>query len=168
MAQLLLCLALADAFLGLAMASEKVQTMVQSSTAPTSSHPQAPTQNLYDAQAPMIRRLGKHHHQKMVQTVVAPGLSPSMAPHQAPENVRSKTETSPLYQTRSSSEASSAEESVSIQVQATHLLPNHHHSADKSIAGGGVILGGLATTFLVAVFCYIRATGRHKAGGATS
>ncbi|KAJ6755842.1 F3L24.15 PROTEIN [Salix purpurea] len=166
MAQLLLCLALADAFLGLAMASEKVQTMVQSSTA-SSSPQQAPTQNLYDAQAPMIRRLGKHHHQKMVQTVVAPGLSPSLAPHQAPENVHSKRETSPLYQTKSSSEASSAEESVSIQVQATHL-PNHHHSADKSIAGGGVILGGLATTFLVAVFCYIRATGRHKAGGATS
>lgn len=157
MAQLLLCLALADAFLGLAMASEKVQTMVQSSSTASSSHPQAPTQSLL-----MIRRLGKHHHQKMVQTVVAPGLSPSMAPQQAPER-----ETSPLYQTKASSEASSAEESVSIQVQATHL-PNHHHSADKSIAGGGVILGGLATTFLVAVFCYIRATGRHKAGGATS
>ncbi|KAL1193856.1 hypothetical protein V5N11_031982 [Cardamine amara subsp. amara] len=40
---------------------------------------------------------------------------------------------------------------------------DHHHSTvERSVAGGGVILGGLATTFLVAVFCYIRATGKHK------
>ncbi|KAF7845439.1 hypothetical protein G2W53_002344 [Senna tora] len=37
-----------------------------------------------------------------------------------------------------------------------------HHSVDKSIAGGGVILGGLATTFFLSVFCYIRATARHN------
>ncbi|WCJ28374.1 hypothetical protein M5689_010075 [Euphorbia peplus] len=44
------------------------------------------------------------------------------------------------------------------------LLKKHQHrGVDKSVAGGGVILGGLATTFLVAVFCYIRATARHKA-----
>ncbi|XP_010543892.1 PREDICTED: uncharacterized protein LOC104816660 [Tarenaya hassleriana] len=41
---------------------------------------------------------------------------------------------------------------------------SHHHSTvDRSVAGGGVILGGLATTFLVAVFCYIRATRKHSA-----
>ncbi|KAB2098364.1 hypothetical protein ES319_A01G233800v1 [Gossypium barbadense] len=45
---------------------------------------------------------------------------------------------------------------------AVHLQKHQHHSMDKSIAGGGVILGGLATTFLVAVFCYVRATRRHK------
>ncbi|XP_031095026.1 uncharacterized protein LOC115999310 [Ipomoea triloba] len=38
-----------------------------------------------------------------------------------------------------------------------------HRGFNKSIYGGGVILGGLATTFLVAVFCYIRATGRKNA-----
>ena len=164
MAQLLLlCLVLADAFVGLAMASEKVQTMVQSSPAP-SSHPQAPTQNLYDAQAPNIRKLGKHHLHKMVQSFVAPIHSPSIAPdHQAQENVHSKRETSSSYQIKSSSEPSSTEESASIHVQDIHLR-NHHHSVDKSIAGGGVILGGLAAVFLVAVFRYIRATGRHKAG----
>ncbi|KAI4302692.1 hypothetical protein MLD38_038411 [Melastoma candidum] len=43
------------------------------------------------------------------------------------------------------------------------LLLHHHKKVDKSVAGGGVILGGLGTTFLVAVFCYIRATRRHKA-----
>lgn len=37
---------------------------------------------------------------------------------------------------------------------------HHHDSIDKSIFGGGVILGGLATTFFVAIFCYIRATRR--------
>jgi len=51
-------------------------------------------------------------------------------------------------------------------VQDIHL-PNHHHSVDKSIAGGGVILGCLAAVFLVAVFRYIRATGRHKAGASS-
>lgn len=166
MAQLLLlCLVLADAFVGLAMASEKVQTMVQSSPAP-SSHPQAPTQNLYDAQAPNIRKLGKHHLHKMVQSFVAPIHSPSIAPHHAQENVHSKRETSSSYQIKSSSEPSSTEESASIHVQDIHL-PNHHHSVDKSIAGGGVILGGLAAVFLVAVFRYIRATGRHKAGASS-
>lgn len=167
MAQLLLlCLVLADAFVGLAMASEKVQTMVQSSPAP-SSHPQAPTQNLYDAQAPNIRKLGKHHLHKMVQSFVAPIHSPSIAPdHQAQENVHSKRETSSSYQIKSSSEPSSTEESASIHVQDIHLR-NHHHSVDKSIAGGGVILGGLAAVFLVAVFRYIRATGRHKAGASS-
>ncbi|XP_010464568.1 PREDICTED: uncharacterized protein LOC104745090 [Camelina sativa] len=39
---------------------------------------------------------------------------------------------------------------------------HHHSTVDRSVAGGGVILGGLATTFLVAVFCYIRATRKHK------
>ncbi|KAK9127024.1 hypothetical protein Scep_015870 [Stephania cephalantha] len=39
-------------------------------------------------------------------------------------------------------------------------LGKHHHSVDKSIAGGGVIIGGLATTFIVSIICYIRATRR--------
>lgn len=38
----------------------------------------------------------------------------------------------------------------------------HHSSVDKSVAGGGVILGGLAATLLVAIGCYIRATRRKK------
>ncbi|WJX43824.1 hypothetical protein P8452_30876 [Trifolium repens] len=33
-----------------------------------------------------------------------------------------------------------------------------HHSADKSVAGGGVIIGGLVTAIFAAVFCYIRVT----------
>ncbi|KAL7133879.1 hypothetical protein ABFS83_12G169800 [Erythranthe nasuta] len=49
------------------------------------------------------------------------------------------------------------------QEQLLKINHHNHHGVDKSIAGGGVILGGLATTFLVAVFCYIRATRRKNA-----
>ncbi|KAK6918930.1 hypothetical protein RJ641_017352 [Dillenia turbinata] len=38
-----------------------------------------------------------------------------------------------------------------------------HHS-DKSVAGGGVIIGGLATAIFAAVFCYIRVTRPRKNG----
>ncbi|KAI3992280.1 hypothetical protein MKX01_030001 [Papaver californicum] len=40
----------------------------------------------------------------------------------------------------------------------------HHrsHPSQKSVAGGGVILGGLAATFLVSIGCYIRATRRKN------
>ncbi|KAJ6383351.1 hypothetical protein OIU78_026769 [Salix suchowensis] len=33
-----------------------------------------------------------------------------------------------------------------------------HRSSDKSVAGGGFIIGGLATATFAAVFCYIRVT----------
>lgn len=35
-----------------------------------------------------------------------------------------------------------------------------HHS-DKSVVGGGVIIGGLVTAVFAAVFCYIRVTRRR-------
>ncbi|KAL5072996.1 hypothetical protein RYX36_011980 [Vicia faba] len=54
-------------------------------------------------------------------------------------------------------------EKTSVLDSQSHFhLVKQHHSFDKSIAGGGVILGGLATTFLVVVYCYIRATSKHK------
>ncbi|MED6183510.1 hypothetical protein PIB30_038439 [Stylosanthes scabra] len=37
-------------------------------------------------------------------------------------------------------------------------LGKHHSTTDKSVAGGGVILGGLVTATFAAVFCYIRVT----------
>ncbi|KAF7823087.1 putative ribonuclease H-like domain-containing protein [Senna tora] len=43
-------------------------------------------------------------------------------------------------------------------------LGKHHSSTDKSVAGGGVILGGLVTAIFAAVFCYIRVTGAREAG----
>lgn len=33
-----------------------------------------------------------------------------------------------------------------------------HHSTDKSVAGGGVIIGGLVAAIFAAVYCYIRVT----------
>ncbi|KAK4421302.1 hypothetical protein Salat_2080700 [Sesamum alatum] len=39
---------------------------------------------------------------------------------------------------------------------------SHHHSADKSVAGGDVILGGFATALVAAIVCYIRITMRSK------
>lgn len=38
------------------------------------------------------------------------------------------------------------------------LKMRHHHNADKSVAGGGVIIGGLVTAIFAAVYCYIRVT----------
>ncbi|GMI96532.1 hypothetical protein like AT3G09280 [Hibiscus trionum] len=85
--------------------------------------------------SPAIRKLGTHGN--------APASSPSQADHTV-------VITGP-----------NSGENVSVEGEAIHLQ-KPHRSTDKSIAGGGVILGGLATTFLVAVFCYIKATGRHK------
>lgn len=36
-----------------------------------------------------------------------------------------------------------------------------HHSPDRSVAGGGVIIGGLVTAIFAAVYCYIRVTRRE-------
>ncbi|GKV21422.1 hypothetical protein SLEP1_g31403 [Rubroshorea leprosula] len=38
-----------------------------------------------------------------------------------------------------------------------------HHSTDKSVAGGGIIIAGLVTAIFAAVVCYIRVT--RKRGG---
>ncbi|KAL8031401.1 hypothetical protein ABFS82_13G020900 [Erythranthe guttata] len=37
-----------------------------------------------------------------------------------------------------------------------------HHSPDKSVAGGGVIIGGLVTAIFAAVYCYIRVTRKRS------
>ncbi|CAL5211798.1 unnamed protein product [Lathyrus oleraceus] len=39
-----------------------------------------------------------------------------------------------------------------------------HHSSDKSVAGGGVIIGGLVTAIFAAVFSYIRVTRKRDPG----
>ncbi|XVE76455.1 hypothetical protein DITRI_Ditri12bG0174200 [Diplodiscus trichospermus] len=149
----LLCLILINAFV--AVASENAQTKLLSSSANLQQAP-AP----YKAEPPTIRKLGRHQP-KVVKTLGgAPASSPSQAPQT--ENNTHLTGGSPSadHTGPATIEANNGE-NVSVGGQEIHLL-KHHHSTDKSIAGGGVILGGLATTFLVAVFCYIRATGRHK------
>ncbi|KAJ0089402.1 hypothetical protein Patl1_31771 [Pistacia atlantica] len=109
-------------------------------------HSNPPAQSPSSSQTPSIRKLGKHQSEA--------GFSPSEAPEAAKESGNSSD--------KKASNESNKEENLRVEGQKIHLK-NNHHSVDKSVAGGGVILGGLATTFLVAVFCYIRATGRHKA-----
>ena len=48
------------------------------------------------------------------------------------------------------------------EAPANRRLGKHH--VDRSIAGGGVIIGGLATAIFAAVFCYIRITRRRPEG----
>lgn len=153
MAQFLIfCLIFANAFAVLTMASEE-------GAAPAFS-PSSNSENLHNAKAPMVRKLGKHHPKVLVNSYGAPGLGPSEAP-QTKEKRQSVEETGSSIQIDPT--GPSNEENGSVQEQGILLRKQHHHSVDKSVAGGAVILGGLATTFLVAVFCYIRATGRHKA-----
>ncbi|CAK9170561.1 unnamed protein product [Ilex paraguariensis] len=143
---LLLCLILADAFVILATANETVHAMVEPDMA-YSSNPPVPspssTGKLVTAEAPVIRKLGKHQQRIVKPFAAAPNLSPSEAP-QSEENLQSANEVS------------------SSGGQEIQLKKLQHHPIDKSIAGGGVILGGLAATFLVAVFRYIRATGTGR------
>lgn len=96
------------------------------------------------AESPSGRKLGKHHSAAVVF------LSPSEAP-------RSEMK---VQGTSAAAAASGGGSGNEIQLENNH---EHHKSRDKSIAGGGVILGGFATTFLVAIICYIRATRRQKA-----
>lgn len=147
----LLCLILGNAFVAVASENANFQ------------HPPAPAP--YKAEASTIRKLGKHEA-KVVRTfgsapAPAPGPAPS-SPSQLPyteKNVPTTAGGSP------SAEQNTATTEASNEGNVSNIHPaekRHHSSMDKSVAGGGVILGGLATTFLVAVFCYIRATGRHK------
>jgi hypothetical protein len=39
-----------------------------------------------------------------------------------------------------------------------------HHSTEKSVAGGGVIIGGFVTAIFAAIFCYIRVTRKRDTG----
>ncbi|XP_011077620.1 uncharacterized protein LOC105161584 [Sesamum indicum] len=99
------------------------------------------------AEAPTAaRKLGKHTLLQGKMSARSRRLSPAESPYKAEENGVFSGEVS-----------ASGEETGGEEVMRSNH--HHHHSIDKSVAGGGVILGGLATTFLVAVFCYIRATG---------
>ncbi|GFY83687.1 hypothetical protein Acr_03g0004610 [Actinidia rufa] len=137
---LVLFLILADAFVLLATASVPVGTIVNPNTL-------SPSKTPSPSPSP-IRKLGKHHVQG-VNSAVAPCLSPSEAPET--ENLHTQEE------------LSASDQEIGILHSQQVLIKKHHHSIDKSVAGGGIILGGLAATFLVAVFRYIRATGRKNA-----
>lgn len=119
----------------------KSQTMTNLQPSPSPSPFSTSSSNSPNKAPPAIRKLG-----------------PSMAPQRREGRRKSNI---PSHK-RTSVEASG--------INNGGIFGSHdsHHSVDKSIAGGGVILGGLATTFLVAVICYIRATRRHKAETTTT
>lgn len=54
------------------------------------------------------------------------------------------------------------EDSAVAEAPENRKLGRHH--VDKSIAGGGVIIGGLATAIFASVVCYIRVTRRRTEG----
>ena len=156
----LLCLILVNAFV--AVASENANTKLRSSFTDLQ-HPPAPApynnEKPYKAEAPTTRKLGMHQPKVVKTFASAPASSPSQALH-TEKNMHPTGGSPSIDHTAATTEPNNGE-NVSVEGQAIYLQ-KHHHSMDKSVAGGGVILGGLATTFLVAVFCYIRATGRHR------
>jgi hypothetical protein len=58
-------------------------------------------------------------------------------------------------------ESSSEGEGDSKAAEAPVIRRLGKHHTDKSVAGGGVIIGGLVTVVFAAVFCYIRVTRRR-------
>ncbi|KAK9668750.1 hypothetical protein RND81_13G083800 [Saponaria officinalis] len=96
---------------------------------------------------PKVRKFGDHHKN-----------APSQSPYTAPESPTAETEMTSWDKTTLGAPKSSMDHSSS---EAVHLKKEIHHPFDKSVAGGGVIIGGLATTFLVAVISYIRATKKN-------
>ncbi|OIT32659.1 hypothetical protein A4A49_24387 [Nicotiana attenuata] len=93
-----------------------------------------------------IRKLEKHQP-KLVKSSAAAAPTPQKGEEKKPKEVGSENEHNRIAQ------------SQDIHIEKKH----HHHSIDKSFYGGGVILGGLATAFFVAIVCYIRATRRKHA-----
>lgn len=98
--------------------------------------------------------------------IIAMSAPPTVASRKLGKQIRLSSAEAPTADESSglSAEVSASGEETAPVGQEEEMKTNHHHrSIDKSVAGGGVILGGLATTFLVAIFCYIRATRRRRA-----
>nr|KYP50322.1 hypothetical protein KK1_027897 [Cajanus cajan] len=72
------------------------------------------------------------------------------------KNADNKVAVSGATTVESSSEEKNGESKGAEAPQIRRL--GKHHSTDKSVAGGGVIIGGLVTAIFAAVFCYIRVT----------
>ncbi|KAK7390472.1 hypothetical protein VNO78_25778 [Psophocarpus tetragonolobus] len=154
---LFLCFILANTLLRLTMATviDQSQIIFQSLSAPSSNMTQSPCsgQRPHTAQPSIGRKLGKHQHNQITSP------TPSEAP-QNENNMHSSSEGIIPSHQRTSLEPHDGAVLGPHHGQ-VHLSKQQHHSFDKSIAGAGVILAGLATTFLVSVFRYIRATRRR-------
>ncbi|KAA8526459.1 hypothetical protein F0562_008338 [Nyssa sinensis] len=58
--------------------------------------------------------------------------------------------------------SSEGREELSVAEPPEMTRQRKHHSSDKSVAGGGVIIGGLFTAIFATVYCYIRVTRRRE------
>lgn len=130
---LLVLLILAHTFLTIASASSGIEPKV---VEPPAFSP-LDNINIQTAEPPRSRKFVKHHVTKSEPPATVSSSS-------GEENGENTTDESWIY-----------------------LEKQHHHglesrSVDKSIVGGGVILGGLVMVFVVSVLCYIRATRRRS------
>lgn len=102
------------------------------------------------ARAPSTRKLGKHNPKLVKFYADAPHLSPSESTQVKHEHLHSNNEVSQSPQ--------------SLLMEKNQMNKQHHNTrrGSNSAVGGEVILGGLATTFLISIFCYIRATRRNN------
>jgi len=158
---LFLCFFLANTLLSLTNATNQPQIIFQSTSISSSNAPsQSPTSQRPHTPEPSIgRKLGKHQRNE-IRSSDTKSPTPSEAPKSENKVHLSSEGVIPSHE-RASIEPEDGTFLGSDHGQ-IHLAKKQHHSFDKSIAGAGVILGGLGTTFLVSVFCYIRATRRNK------
>lgn len=99
-----------------------------------------------------------HANMSLESKAPMPGLSPLEVKIKSEVQLSDKIVDQPLAECRGSSSQkegdSKAEEAEAPDIRRLAK----HHSTDNSVAGGGVILGGLVTLTFAAVFCYIRVT----------
>ncbi|XP_010256759.1 PREDICTED: uncharacterized protein LOC104597066 [Nelumbo nucifera] len=162
--QLLICFVFANiVVVPLAMAEKAVELNAPAPT-PADNRKASPI-----AETPTIaRKLGIKHQQKVVISSLLEGSSDPLPPSPAANSQELEIAQAPISQpNRSEQPLTVVLSSSKIAEAPVARRLGRHHSSGKSVAGGGVILGGLATTFFVSIFCYIRAT-RRRNGQTTS
>ncbi|EXB58581.1 hypothetical protein L484_008734 [Morus notabilis] len=95
----------------------------------------------------------------VIQTLAAKSeLNPA---DQVQSGARSRVADQPVSSAEERSEGKEASDDENeAEAPAIRRLGKHH--SDKSMAGGGVIIGGLVTAIFAAVFCYIRVTRKRN------
>ncbi|BAT92213.1 hypothetical protein LR48_Vigan05g156300 [Vigna angularis] len=98
------------------------------------------------------------HAMSLESEAPMPGLSPLEVKIKREVQLSDKIVDQPLAESRGlSSQKEGDSKAEEAEAPGIRRL-GKHHSTDKSVAGGGVILGGLVTVTFAAVFCYIRVT----------
>lgn len=154
---------LTSAYVSVVMANERDESQNIVKSSPPASGP-SNYKKTHKAESPNnVRKIGNHQESKTMTKEYfseSPALSPTIS-YQDQEKKHYYNSKGNAISTSTDHLKPVTEVDVNIQVEKIHQK-RPHHSIDRSVVGGGVILGGLATTFLVSVFCYIKATGKHK------